>query len=71
MSAFLYVYVDDTDSTYKRALAADAISLEEPVDMPYGDRRPMVREIPLRNFTSPNEERRSGNACSENSDGTM
>jgi uncharacterized glyoxalase superfamily protein PhnB len=44
MPAFLYVYVDDTDSTYKRAVAADATSLEEPADMPYGDRRAMVRD---------------------------
>ena len=44
MPAFLYVYVDDTDSTYKRAVAVDAASLEEPADMPYGDRRAMVRD---------------------------
>lgn len=44
MPAFLYVYVDDVDSTYKRALEAGAISLEEPQDMPYGDRRGMVRD---------------------------
>ena len=44
MPAFLYVYVDDTDSTYQRAVAVDAASLEEPADMPYGDRRAMVRD---------------------------
>jgi len=38
----LYVYVDDTDKIYRRALEAGAISLEEPSDMPYGDRRGMV-----------------------------
>ena len=43
-SAFLYVYVPDTDATYLRALAADASSLEEPADLPYGDRRAMVRD---------------------------
>jgi PhnB protein len=42
--AFLYVYVDDTDKTYQRALQAGANSLEEPSDMPYGDRRGMVRD---------------------------
>jgi PhnB protein len=42
--AFLYVYVDDCDSTYQRALQADATSLEEPANMPYGDRRAMVRD---------------------------
>lgn len=40
--AFLYVYVDDTDATYERALAAGAVSLEAPLDTPYGDRRAMV-----------------------------
>ena len=42
--AFLYVYVNDADSTYRRALAAGAVSLEEPSDTPYGDRRAMVRD---------------------------
>jgi uncharacterized glyoxalase superfamily protein PhnB len=42
--AFLYVYVDDADATYRRAVAAGARSLEEPVDMPYGDRRAMVED---------------------------
>jgi uncharacterized glyoxalase superfamily protein PhnB len=41
-TAFLYVYVEDTDSTYKRAIAANAVAIEEPTDMPYGDRRAMV-----------------------------
>ncbi len=36
MPAFLYVYVDDTDSTYRRATASGAIPLEEPAEMPYG-----------------------------------
>lgn len=42
--AFLYVYVDDADRTYVRALAAGAVSLEAPLDTPYGDRRAMVRD---------------------------
>jgi uncharacterized glyoxalase superfamily protein PhnB len=42
--AFLYVYVHDADSAYQRALAAGAVSLEEPFDTPYGDRRAMVRD---------------------------
>ena len=42
--AFLYVYVEDTDATYRRACEASAISLEKPVDMPYGDRRAMVKD---------------------------
>jgi PhnB protein len=43
-SAFLYVYVDDADAVYRRALDAGAASLEEPIDTPYGDRRAMVRD---------------------------
>lgn len=44
MPAFLYVYVADTDKTYQRALKAGATSLEEPADIPYGDRRGMVKD---------------------------
>jgi len=42
MPAFLYVYVDDADRMFQRALDRGATSLEEPQDMPYGDRRAMV-----------------------------
>jgi len=44
MQGFLYLYVDDTDATYRRALAAGATSLEEPKETPYGDRRAMVTD---------------------------
>src|SRR5262245_12877864 len=44
MPAFLYLYVDDADATYGRTLKAGAVSLEEPSDMPYGDRRGMVED---------------------------
>jgi PhnB protein len=44
MPAFLYLYVDDVEATYRRALEAGAVSLEEPEDMPYGDRRAMVKD---------------------------
>jgi uncharacterized glyoxalase superfamily protein PhnB len=44
MPAFLYLYVDDVDQTYKRALEAGAVSLEEPLDTPYGDRRGMLTD---------------------------
>jgi tRNA-Thr(GGU) m(6)t(6)A37 methyltransferase TsaA len=44
MPAFLYLYVEDADATYRRALQAGAQSLEEPSDMPYGDRRGMVQD---------------------------
>jgi PhnB protein len=42
--AFLYIYVDDADRVYDRALAAGATSIEPPLDTPYGDRRAMVRD---------------------------
>lgn len=42
--ACLYVYVDDADETYARAVGAGAVSLEAPLDTPYGDRRAMVRD---------------------------
>lgn len=42
--AFLYLYVEDADATYGRAIAAGATSLEAPADMAYGDRRAMVRD---------------------------
>lgn len=44
MPAFLYVYVDDIDAAYRRSLEAGAVSLEEPQDLPYGDRRAMVED---------------------------
>jgi PhnB protein len=42
--AFLYVYVEDADATWRRALEAGAKSLEKPALMPYGDRRAMVQD---------------------------
>jgi uncharacterized glyoxalase superfamily protein PhnB len=42
--AFLYVYVEDADTCYTRAIAAGAVSIERPMDTPYGDRRGMVRD---------------------------
>ncbi len=42
--AFLYVYVDDADTTFARAVEAGAVVIEEPLDTPYGDRRAMVRD---------------------------
>lgn len=44
MPAFLYLYVDDADATYARALQAGAASIEEPRETPYGDRRAMVTD---------------------------
>lgn len=42
--AFLYVYVDDANSTYEQALRAGATSIEAPLDTPYGDRRAMFSD---------------------------
>ena len=43
-ASFLYVYVDDADATFRRALDAGAVAVEEPLDTPYGDRRAMVTD---------------------------
>ncbi|MBV9332699.1 MAG: VOC family protein [Candidatus Eremiobacteraeota bacterium] len=43
-SSFLYLYVEDADATYRRAIEAGAISIEEPADMFYGDRRAMIED---------------------------
>lgn len=42
--AMLYVYVPDTDATYRRALAAGATSVQEPNDAYYGDRNAGVAD---------------------------
>lgn len=42
--SFLYLYLPDVDAAYERALAAGAVSLEAPRDLPYGDRRAMVED---------------------------
>lgn len=40
----IYLYVDDTDAVYKRALDAGAKSLMEPADQFYGDRNGGVED---------------------------
>lgn len=44
MAASLYLYVEDADAVYKRALQAGATSLMEPADQFYGDRSAGVRD---------------------------
>jgi PhnB protein len=44
MPTFLYLYLDDMDAAYRRALEAGASVIEEPYDMHYGDRRATVRD---------------------------
>jgi PhnB protein len=45
----LYVYVEDVDATYQRAIQAGATSVREPEDMFYGDRSAAVTD-PFGNF---------------------
>jgi uncharacterized glyoxalase superfamily protein PhnB len=40
--AFLYVYDENADETYRLAVDAGAASLEKPIDTPYGDRHATV-----------------------------
>lgn len=40
----LYLYVDDVDSTYDRAINAKGTSLREPIDEFYGDRSAGVKD---------------------------
>jgi uncharacterized glyoxalase superfamily protein PhnB len=44
MQMMLYVYVDDVDATYQRAVAAGAAAVQPPVDQFYGDRSGGVRD---------------------------
>jgi PhnB protein len=44
MPAFLYLYLDDADDAYRRAMEGGATVIEEPRDMFYGDRRATVRD---------------------------
>jgi uncharacterized glyoxalase superfamily protein PhnB len=43
-ASYLYIYVDDADRAYERAMTAGATSIESPLDTPYGDRRAMVSD---------------------------
>ena len=45
----LYLYVNDTDATYRRAIEAGATSLMEPATQFYGDRSAGVQD-PAGNF---------------------
>ncbi|MEW6128639.1 MAG: VOC family protein [Acidobacteriota bacterium] len=44
LPSMIYLYMPDTDATYKRALEAGAKSLMEPADQFYGDRNAGVQD---------------------------
>lgn len=44
MPAMFYVYVPNMEDVYRRAVAAGAVSFQEPTDQPYGDRNAAVRD---------------------------
>jgi PhnB protein len=44
MATTFYMYVDDVDSLYRRALSAGAASRSEPANQPYGDRVAGVKD---------------------------
>ena len=45
MPAMLYLYVDDADTWYRKAMAAGGQSIREPADQLYGDRVGAVRDL--------------------------
>ena len=44
IAAPLHVYIENVDETYRRAIAAGATSIYEPMNQPYGDREAGVRD---------------------------
>lgn len=44
LPAMLYLYVEDTDATYRSAVAAGGTSIMEPADQFYGDRNAGVKD---------------------------
>jgi len=44
MEAMFYLYVPDADAAYRQAVAAGAVSFQEPTDQPYGDRNAGVKD---------------------------
>jgi PhnB protein len=43
-NTMLYIYVEDTDANYKKALEKGAVSVMEPADQFYGDRNAGVKD---------------------------
>ena len=44
MPTMFYLYVEDCDACYQRAIQGGATSIEAPADQPYGDRRAAVKD---------------------------
>jgi PhnB protein len=44
MPAMLYLYLNDVDAVYRRALEAGATSMSEPADQFYGDRNAGIKD---------------------------
>lgn len=44
MPSCIYLYVDDTDTSYSRAIEAGATSVMEPAAQFYGDRNARVKD---------------------------
>ncbi len=44
VNGWFYVYVEDVDSVYRKAIRAGAISIEEPSNKFYGDRNAAVKD---------------------------
>ncbi|HYC83725.1 MAG TPA: VOC family protein [Chryseosolibacter sp.] len=44
-TAMLYLYLDDVDAVYKKAISAKAIPVREPTDEFYGDRAAAVKDV--------------------------
>jgi uncharacterized glyoxalase superfamily protein PhnB len=45
MPGMFYLYVEDTDAAYRRALDAGAASVTPPGDQSYGDRTATIRDV--------------------------
>jgi len=45
MPTMFYLYVEDVDALYKRAVGVGAISMSAPADQPYGDRVASVKDL--------------------------
>jgi PhnB protein len=80
MPAALHLYVPDTDATYKRALEAGAISIDEPVDRGYGDRYAGVKDpfgnvwyiaTHLRDFSIPEAEQQASEVAPHQRPGSI